>query len=379
LLIYESGKYQAAMSLVRLIVSEVKGSADQTAAEKSLAMGWGIDILATGLRLAGEGEMVMRLIAVAIKESGETPQLAVALKESRILDKGPKRLVLRKGDTAAALAGTRIKYIDTIKLYDPANGFGVKPSAFCVTDTSHAAIYDYSRQTIYILDAPSRIISVLHDKPVTLTSLAAMPDGRILYSQSPDHSRSAISGKLKTLDPKTGEVRDFAQEFRCPGPESAVSACYDVDGGLWVLDGENGKVWRISADLSTSRWHEIPAGKYRHLSVREGNVAVSSAPAESVFRMEAGGRNGRTLDGEFVVRPLTVGLCPNAALLVSTSLGLSVYDRSDSFTGQISSLADGEEEYPLQRHRIAYGAELAGGNLIVADALNSALHILQMG
>jgi hypothetical protein len=95
--------------------------------------------------------------------------------------------------------------------------------------------------------------------------------------------------------------------------------------------------------------------------------------------MEAGGRNGRTLDGEFVVRPLTVGLCPNAALLVSTSLGLSVYDRSDSFTGQISSLADGEEEYPLQRHRIAYGAELAGGNLIVADALNSALHILQMG
>jgi hypothetical protein len=94
--------------------------------------------------------------------------------------------------------------------------------------------------------------------------------------------------------------------------------------------------------------------------------------------MEAGGRNGRTLDGEFVVRPLTVGLCPNAVLLASTSLGLSVYDGSDNFAGQISSLADGEEEYPLQRHRISYGAELAGGNLMVADVLNSALHVLQV-
>lgn len=378
-LISESSEHQVAMSLVRLIASEVKASADQSASEKKLAKGAGSDILATGLRQAGEDEMVRRLIAAAIEENGDSPQLAIALKESRILDKGPKRLVLRKGDTAAALAGARIKYVDTIRLYDPANGFGVKPFAFCVTGPAHAVIYDYSRQTIYLLDVCAQTISALSAKPVTVTSLAAMPDGRILFSQAPDHSSPAVGGKLKTLDPKTGDVRDFAQTLRCPGPESAVSACYDVDGALWVLDGENGKLWWISADFSTSGWHEIPAGKYRHLSVREGNAAVSSLPGESVFRMNAQGRNGRTLEGEFVVRPWTVGVCSNAVLLVSTSLGLSVYDGSDNFAGQISSLADGEAEYPLtQLYRISYGRELAGGDLIVADVLNSALHILRV-
>lgn len=379
LLISESWKHQAAMNLVRLIASEVNASTDRKAAEKTLARGGGADILNKGLRLAGENEMAQRLIEAAIEENGENPQLAVALKESRILDKAPKRLALRKGETSPALAGARIKYIDTIKLSNPDNGFGIKPFAFCVTDPTHAAIYDFSMRTIYLLDVSTKTISILHDKPVTLTSLASMPDGGMLFAQAPDHSRPTIGGKLKTLDPKTGEIMDFAQTLRCPGPESTVSACYDADGVLWALDVENGKLWWISADLSASGCHETPAENYRHLSVREGNVAISSMPGESVFRMDAGGRNGRKLGGEFVVKPWTVGLCPNETLLVSTSLGLSVYDGADNFAGQISSLADGEDVYPLTHcSRIIYGGILAGGNLIVADVLNSALHILQV-
>jgi sugar lactone lactonase YvrE len=379
LLIYESCEYQAAKSLARAIAGETKSSADRKAAEKALARGWGGDILAAGMRLAGEEEMARRLIAAAIEENVDTPQLAISVKEGKILDKGPKRLALKKGDTASTLAGARIQYVDTIKLSHPADGFGLKPFTFCVTGASHAAIYDFTRQTIYRLDVGSKIISALHDEPVKLTSLAAMPDGGLLFCQSPDHSKPATGGKLKTLDPKTGEVRDFAQAPGCPGPESVVSACYDVDGVLWALDGDNGKLWWISADLSTSGRYELPAERFNRFCVREGRAAISSSFGERVFRMDAGGRNGVALDGEFIVRPYAVTLCPNAVLLVSTSLGLSVYDGPGEFAGQISALLDGELEYPLtQLYSISYGDDFAGGNLIVADFMNSALHILQV-
>lgn len=379
LLMSASWKYQPAMTLARLIVSEVTTSADQKAAEQKLASGGGAHILATGLRLAGEDGMARRLIAAAIGEGGGNPQLTVALKENRILDKGPKRLALIKGATAQALAGARIKYIDTIRLIHPTDGLNIKPNAFCITGPSHAAIYDHSGQTLYLLDASTGAVSILYGKPVTVTSLAAMPDGRILFSQALDHSRPAIGCRLKTLDPKTGDVRDFAETLRCPGPEFTVSACYDVDGVLWALDGENGKLWWISADISTSGWREIPSKKYRRLSARDGNAAISSPLDESVFRMGSGGQNGRMLDGEFIVKPWDLGHGPNAALLVSTSLGLSVYDGSDNFAGQISTLTDGDAEYPLtQCNRLSYGAQFAGGNLIVEDALSSALHVLQM-
>jgi hypothetical protein len=379
LLMSASWKYQPAMTLARLIVSEVTTSADQKAAEQKLASGGGAHILATGLRLAGEDGMARRLIAAAIEESGDNPLLTVALKENRILDKGLKRLALIKGATTPDIAGARIKYIDTIKLVHPTDGIRIKPNVFCVTGPSHAVIYDQSGQTLYLLDASTGAVSILYGKPVTVTSLAAMPDGRILFSHAPDHSRPAIGCRLKTLDPKTGDVRDFAETLKCPGPEFAVSACYDVDGVLWALDGENGKLWWISADISTSGWREIPSKKYRRLSARGGNTAISSPLDESVFRMGPGGQNGRTLDGEFIAKTWTVEQGPNAVLLVSTSLGLSVYDGSDNFAGQISSLANGEAEYPLtQCNRLSYGAQFAGGNLIVEDALSSALHVLQM-
>lgn len=370
---------QPALKLARLIAGEIKASPDPVAAEKALATGDGTGPLAKAMRLAGEEGLARRFITAAIEANGENPQLAQMSKESRILDKNPKRLTLAKGSEATAIAGARIKYVGTIKLVSPVDGLRIRPNVFCVTDSTHAVIYDHPAQTLYLLDAGDGAVSTLYKKPVTVMSLVAMPDGTILFAQSPDHSRPAIGCRLKTLDPRTGDVHDFAETLKCEGPQTAVSACFDTDRSLWALDGENGKLWWISADLSSSRWLEIPSKRYRRISARDGNVAVSSLADEFVYRMASNGQNGRALDGEFIVRPLALEHGPGSSLLVSTSLGMSVYDHSGNFAGQISSLADADTDYPLtQCASLSYGTQFAGGNLVVADVLSSALHVLQV-
>ncbi|MBF0635171.1 MAG: NHL repeat-containing protein, partial [Nitrospinae bacterium] len=261
---------QTALKLARLIAEEIKASPDPVAAGKALATGDGTGPLAKAMRLAGEEDLAKRFITAAIEANGENPHLAQMAKESRILDKNPNRLVLTKGSDATAIAGMRIKYVETIKLASPVDGLRIRPNAFCMTDSTHAVIYDHLAQTLYLLDAETGAVSILYGKPVTAMGLVAMPDGTILFAQSPDHSRPAIGCRLKTLDPKTGDVSDFAETLKCAGPQTAVSACLNADGSLWALDGENCKVWWISADRSSSRSLATPPKKYRRISARDG-------------------------------------------------------------------------------------------------------------
>lgn len=378
-LMFRFAESQPALRLARLIAGEINSSPDPVAARKALATGVGTASLAKAMRFAGEEDLAKLFIAAAIEADGENPQLAQMAKEGRILDKNPKRLTLAKGSEATAIAGLRIKYVETIKLLSPADGLRMRPNAICVTGATHAVIYDHPAQTLYLLDAVGGAVSILYGKPVMAMSLIAMPDGTILFAQSPDSSRPAIGSRLKTLDPKTGNARDFAETLKCAGPQAAVSACLDADGSLWALDGENGKVWWISADRSSSRSFATPPKKYRRVSARDGNVALASLADESVYMMDSSGENGRDIDAEFIVKPLALEHGPGASLFVTTSLGVSVYDHLGNFAGQISSLANVDTDYPLtQCSSLSYGTQFAGGNLIVADVLSSALHVLQV-